>query len=265
MSGDQTIERIAVHVWKFARSIDEQFVQRQVFDLEISAAGWDPLFRRLGKRKLSRAILRHHFEHARMAQVQDRGGGIQNFQSQLSRLLQGVLKIPHRLTDRHKLHQFPHPVVAFAPLPHNPTQLGLILESEGSPKSEHHHSLRHVMRQKIRMFEQIIPNILHAGTTAPRYSPVESIFESKGTGNSQGDRQFLSDPLASVDGRLNRLTREDGNGGAVQNSLRQQKHSYPDDPKNLFQYLAIYFYAHIARSDQIRGLYTNKLRGRNQR
>ena len=63
-----------MHVWKFARSIDEQFVQGQVFDLEISAAGWDPLFRRLGTRKLSRAILRHHFEHARMAQVQDRGG-----------------------------------------------------------------------------------------------------------------------------------------------------------------------------------------------
>jgi hypothetical protein len=39
VSGDQTVERIAVHVWKFARAIDEQFVQRQVFDLEIGAAG----------------------------------------------------------------------------------------------------------------------------------------------------------------------------------------------------------------------------------
>jgi hypothetical protein len=30
--------------------------------LEISAAGWDPLFRRLGKRELSRAMFHHHFD-----------------------------------------------------------------------------------------------------------------------------------------------------------------------------------------------------------
>jgi hypothetical protein len=56
VGGDQTVERVAVHVRKFAGSINEQFVQRQVFDLEISAAGWDPLFRRLGKRELSRPM-----------------------------------------------------------------------------------------------------------------------------------------------------------------------------------------------------------------
>jgi hypothetical protein len=83
VSGDQTVERIAVHVWKFARAIDEQFVQRQVFDLEIGAAGWDPLFRRLGKRELSRAMFHHHFEHACVAHVQDRRGVIQNFPCRL--------------------------------------------------------------------------------------------------------------------------------------------------------------------------------------
>jgi hypothetical protein len=60
VGGDQTVERIAVHVWKFARAIDEQFVQRQVFDLEKGAAGWGPLFRRLGKRELSGAMFHHH-------------------------------------------------------------------------------------------------------------------------------------------------------------------------------------------------------------
>jgi hypothetical protein len=67
VGGDQMIERVSMHVWKFTRSKDKQFVKRQVFDLQISAAGWDPLFRGLRKHALSRVMFHHHFTHAHMA------------------------------------------------------------------------------------------------------------------------------------------------------------------------------------------------------